>query len=209
MSPSEQRWKRRADALLGVAASTILLLMMALTVADVVARYIFNRPLRGAFEVTELMLLVLIFAGLPLVSFSDEHAVMDQVVQNATLLRFPDRTEMRVELSPPQLGTIHLHLTQQATALTVHLRADDPQVQQLLASNIDQLSSRLQDQGHSASVDLTWDRDSSGLTRDLDRRDAEGNPSAQNQPETSEVPPAPLAPTEPVRGPDRRVDYRA
>ena len=77
MNPSEQRWKRRADALLGVAASAILLLMMALTVVDVVARYVFSRPLRGAFEVTELMLLVLIFAGLPLVSFSDEHAVMD------------------------------------------------------------------------------------------------------------------------------------
>ena len=51
--------------------------MMLLTFADVVARYLFNRPLRGAFEVTELMLLVLIFAGLPLVSFADEHAVMD------------------------------------------------------------------------------------------------------------------------------------
>jgi TRAP-type C4-dicarboxylate transport system permease small subunit len=44
---------------------------------DVVARYAFNRPVRGAFEVTELMLLVLIFAGLPLVSFAGEHAVMD------------------------------------------------------------------------------------------------------------------------------------
>jgi TRAP-type transport system small permease protein len=74
---SEQRWKRRADALLGVVASVILLAMMFLTVVDVVARYAFNRPLRGAFEVTELMLLVLIFAGLPLVSFSDEHATMD------------------------------------------------------------------------------------------------------------------------------------
>jgi TRAP-type C4-dicarboxylate transport system permease small subunit len=52
---------------------------MAITVVDVVARYVFSRPLRGAFEVTELMLLVLIFAGLPLVSFSDEHAVMDFV----------------------------------------------------------------------------------------------------------------------------------
>jgi TRAP-type transport system small permease protein len=71
------RWKRRTDALLGVAASAILFAMMLLTVVDVVARYAFNRPLRGAFEVTELMLLVLIFAGLPLVSFSDEHAVMD------------------------------------------------------------------------------------------------------------------------------------
>ena len=77
MSVPEQAWKRRVEALLGVAASIILLAMMALTTVDVVARYLFNRPLRGAFEVTELLLLVLIFAGLPLVSFTNEHAVMD------------------------------------------------------------------------------------------------------------------------------------
>ena len=77
MSVPEQPWKRRVEALLGVAASTILLAMMLLTTVDVVARYVFNRPLRGAFEVTELLLLVLIFAGLPLVSFTNEHAVMD------------------------------------------------------------------------------------------------------------------------------------
>jgi len=73
----EQHRKGNADALLGVVASAILFAMMLLTVIDVVARYVFSRPLRGAFEVTELMLLVLIFAGLPLVSFADEHAVMD------------------------------------------------------------------------------------------------------------------------------------
>ena len=77
MTASELPWKRRADVALGAAAAGILLAMMALTVVDVVARYVFSRPVRGAFEVTELMLLVLIFAGLPLVSFSDEHAVMD------------------------------------------------------------------------------------------------------------------------------------
>jgi TRAP-type C4-dicarboxylate transport system permease small subunit len=73
----DQRWRRHADALLGAAASAVLLAMMLLTVADVVGRYVFRRPVRGAFEVTELMLVVLIFAGLPLVSFADEHAVMD------------------------------------------------------------------------------------------------------------------------------------
>ncbi|PYM33943.1 MAG: TRAP transporter small permease [Candidatus Rokuibacteriota bacterium] len=51
--------------------------MMFLTFVDVVARYVFSRPVRGAFEVTELMLVVLIFAGLPLVSWADEHALMD------------------------------------------------------------------------------------------------------------------------------------
>jgi TRAP-type C4-dicarboxylate transport system permease small subunit len=53
--------------------------MMTLTFVDVVLRYVFNRPLAGAFEVTELMLLVLIFAGLPLVSHADEHVTMDFV----------------------------------------------------------------------------------------------------------------------------------
>ena len=85
--------KRYADALLGVAASSILLAMMLLTVVDVVGRYLLKRPVRGAFEVTELMLLVLIFAGLPLVSFSDEHAVMDFVdrVLGARALRVLQR----------------------------------------------------------------------------------------------------------------------
>jgi TRAP-type transport system small permease protein len=70
-------WERRVEAILGVAASTILFAMMLLTFADVVGRYLFNRPVPGAFEVTELMLLVLIFAGLPMVVHADEHAVMD------------------------------------------------------------------------------------------------------------------------------------
>jgi TRAP-type C4-dicarboxylate transport system permease small subunit len=72
-----QQWERRADAVLGIAASAILMAMMCLTFVDVVARYVFNRPIRGAFEVTELLLLVLIFAGLPLVSHADEHVTMD------------------------------------------------------------------------------------------------------------------------------------
>jgi TRAP-type C4-dicarboxylate transport system permease small subunit len=68
---------RLVEVLLGVAASVLLLLLMSLTFVDVVARYVFSRPLAGAFEMTELLLLVLIFAGLPLVTYADEHAVMD------------------------------------------------------------------------------------------------------------------------------------
>ena len=63
--------------MLGIAASALLLLMMLLTFADVVARYLVNIPIRGGFELTELTLLVLIFAGLPLVSRADEHVTMD------------------------------------------------------------------------------------------------------------------------------------
>ena len=76
-TPAEPIWERRADAVLGIAASILLFCLMTLTFADVVARYLLNRPIRGAFEITELGLLVLIFAGLPLVSHADEHVTMD------------------------------------------------------------------------------------------------------------------------------------
>ena len=79
MSEPERVWEKRVDAVLGIAASALLLAMMLLTFVDVVARYLFNRPIRGAFELTELTLLVLIFAGLPLVSHGDEHVTMDFV----------------------------------------------------------------------------------------------------------------------------------
>jgi TRAP-type C4-dicarboxylate transport system permease small subunit len=77
MTTHERIWEQRIDAVLGIAASVLLFGMMLLTFADVVARYLLNLPIRGAFEVTELTLLVLIFAGLPLVSRADEHVTMD------------------------------------------------------------------------------------------------------------------------------------
>jgi TRAP-type C4-dicarboxylate transport system permease small subunit len=77
MSDSENKWEQRVDAVLGIAASAILVVMMMITTVDVISRYIFNYPLRSAFEVTELLLVVLIFAGLPLVSHADEHVTMD------------------------------------------------------------------------------------------------------------------------------------
>ena len=77
MSTPEFKWERQADAILGIAASFLLFCMMVLTFFDVVGRYLLNRPIRGAFEITELALLTLIFAGLPLVSHADEHVTMD------------------------------------------------------------------------------------------------------------------------------------
>jgi TRAP-type transport system small permease protein len=65
------------DRVLGAAAAALLFGLMMLTTADVIGRYVFNWPLRGAFEITELLLLALIFAGLPLASRTDEHVTLD------------------------------------------------------------------------------------------------------------------------------------
>ena len=74
---SRARLTALADTLLSVIAAVVLFAMMALTFVDVIMRYVFNAPLRGSFEITELMMVVLIMAGLPLVSRQEEHVVLD------------------------------------------------------------------------------------------------------------------------------------
>ena len=63
--------------MLGAISGTVLFLMMMITAVDVVGRYVFNKPLAGGFEVTEMMLAALIYCGLPLVSQRREHIVID------------------------------------------------------------------------------------------------------------------------------------
>jgi TRAP-type C4-dicarboxylate transport system permease small subunit len=72
---------KRLDAwlqrILGLTAATVLFLMMMITAVDVTGRYLFNKPVNGGFEITELLLAMLIYCGLPLVSARREHIVID------------------------------------------------------------------------------------------------------------------------------------
>ena len=69
----------RLDTLLGVIGAVVLFSMMTLTFVDVILRYGFNASLRGAFEITELMMVILIYAGLPVVSRNDLHVTTDLI----------------------------------------------------------------------------------------------------------------------------------
>ena len=62
---------------LGVTSAVVLFLMMLITAVDVAGRYLFNRPIAGGFELTEILLAALIYCGLPLVSARREHIVID------------------------------------------------------------------------------------------------------------------------------------
>jgi len=53
--------------------------MMLLTVADVVLRAVFNRPIRGSFELVELLLACTFFLARPAVFLRDEHLVVDVI----------------------------------------------------------------------------------------------------------------------------------
>ncbi|SEA97863.1 TRAP transporter small permease [Rubrimonas cliftonensis] len=62
---------------LEVAAATLLLALMAVTIIDVVGRYLLEAPLVGAFELTELLLCAMVFAALPLASRDGGHVEVD------------------------------------------------------------------------------------------------------------------------------------
>ena len=68
---------RALDLGLGGCCAFLLMGLAALTVVDVVGRYVFAAPLPGAFELTQLMLGALVFAALPLATMAGEHVAVD------------------------------------------------------------------------------------------------------------------------------------
>lgn len=62
-----------ADFVLGGIAAAILFAMMAVTFVDVAGRYLFNSPLPGGYEFTQLLMLSMVFAGLPTVTRRGDH----------------------------------------------------------------------------------------------------------------------------------------
>ncbi|MFN0182354.1 MAG: TRAP transporter small permease [Aquabacterium sp.] len=64
---------RRAEQVLGTLSALPLALIVALTFADVFARYLFARPIRGSVEVIQYAMALVIFTALPLVTRSRGH----------------------------------------------------------------------------------------------------------------------------------------
>lgn len=58
-------------------AGLLLLAIVAVTVLDVFGRYLFNKPLPGGFELTEMMMALLIFVSMPVVTREDGHIKVD------------------------------------------------------------------------------------------------------------------------------------
>jgi TRAP-type transport system small permease protein len=73
------RMKKALEALCGVLAATALFAIMALTLVDVSGRKVISTSVPGSLELTELLMVVVIFAGLPLVSLRGEHVVFDSL----------------------------------------------------------------------------------------------------------------------------------
>ena len=73
------RLKSLLDLLCGTLAASALFGIMALTLVDVSGRKLASTSVPGSLELTELLMVVVIFAGLPLVSLRGEHVVFDSL----------------------------------------------------------------------------------------------------------------------------------
>ena len=71
--------KKLLETICGVLAGLALFGIMALTFFDVGGRKLLSHSITGSLELTELLMVVVIFAALPLVSLRGEHVVFDSL----------------------------------------------------------------------------------------------------------------------------------
>jgi TRAP-type transport system small permease protein len=74
-----QRLRVALEVLCGSLAATALFGIMWLTLIDVAGRKAVSTSVTGSLELTEMMMVLVIFAGLPLVSLRGEHVVFDSL----------------------------------------------------------------------------------------------------------------------------------
>jgi TRAP-type transport system small permease protein len=67
------------DKLCGLLCAAALFCIMVLTFFDVSGRKLFSNSIPGSLELTELLMVIVIFAGLPLVSERGEHVIFDSL----------------------------------------------------------------------------------------------------------------------------------
>jgi len=66
------------------AGAAVLFIMMLLTTGDVIGRYLFNSPIMGTFELTEFLMVCLVFCSLAYTQSQRGHVAVDILVS-----RFP------------------------------------------------------------------------------------------------------------------------
>jgi TRAP-type C4-dicarboxylate transport system permease small subunit len=71
--------KKILEILCGTLAGAALFTIMVLTFFDVSGRKMLSQSITGSLELTELLMVVVIFAALPLVSLKGEHVVFDSL----------------------------------------------------------------------------------------------------------------------------------
>ena len=71
---------RTINRVMGYVASGFLIILMLLTVVDVFLRYFFNSPLTGTTEISQLMMIIIVFPALGWAAIDRAHIRVDLLV---------------------------------------------------------------------------------------------------------------------------------
>ena len=74
-----KRWRDLASSICGLTAAAFLAAMLLLTVADVVLRATLNLPIRGVYDLVELLLACTFFFARPCAFLRDENIVVNSI----------------------------------------------------------------------------------------------------------------------------------
>lgn len=83
-------WLSRALSYVG---AIVLFALMCLTAVDVACRYLFNAPILGVFEITEFMVLIVIFSFLASSQSHKSHVAVDLLIE-----LFPRKVQRAVDI---------------------------------------------------------------------------------------------------------------
>ncbi len=75
-----ERWVRALSLVLASVAAVCLAFVMFLMVTDVFCRYVLNRPILGSFEITELLMIILVFFSIARAQVRKAHISVDVLV---------------------------------------------------------------------------------------------------------------------------------
>lgn len=117
--PKTSWWTRSLAAAAGLVAGVATLFMMALLVADVVARALFSSPISGTVELVRVLLVLVMTFGFAYAELRKEHLRVELAVDKMPA-RVRTRTEVAAQLV--SLGVVLMMVVQTAQAALVSTR---------------------------------------------------------------------------------------
>jgi len=96
-----EKWHTQIDLWMGYISAMMVVVTMLLVSADVVGRYFFDQPLPGTFEISEVLLALIIYLALPYVQYKRANISIEMISDH-----YPPRFRKIFDICCMMLGAV-------------------------------------------------------------------------------------------------------
>lgn len=108
--------------------------------------------------------------------------VIDQIVKEVKMIKLPQQTDLVVKLTPPELGSLRVQISQSASGMTAQIETSGDQVKSLLQAHLPSLNQAFSDAGLKMdSVSVTAGTSFGSLMQDTAQGSAQQQYSGQRR----------------------------